>query len=347
MTLYRCAGCGSSRVMVDKQTGGYSYSKGLLGSLLFGMGGAAAGVGGKSQTVYKCPDCGVTLTYRMPQEQLLKIERALIDPNFPMLEWKVLKAQYKNLEESVLGRAVRKDEESKKTAVNMLSHISETEFIALAKDVSAFLKKIGWFNWGEYVYDIKHLPPVDEYSRACDQIKKLISHVPQFMTYVDFSNSQSTETKEYEEYRWIFDYITLYSLIVFTMAQDYYKRTGQAMNLDNNEILRDYFTRNKHLKDLALRCGIIDDGRVMSPVDRTPVTTPDGGFLLLYGLKSYDPNKVFLNSSYSGVLEIRRDSELTLHGYNRKYGVGGWTCVFPQLVVEEGKLKINEPVFTS
>lgn len=148
MTLYRCAGCGSSRVMVDKQTGGYSYSKGLLGSLLFGMGGAAAGVGGKSQTVYKCPDCGVTLTYCMPQEQLLKIERALIDPNFPMLEWKVLKAQYKNLEESVLGRAVRKDEESKKTAVNRLSHISETEFIALAKDVSAFLKKIGWFNWG-------------------------------------------------------------------------------------------------------------------------------------------------------------------------------------------------------
>ena len=63
MTLCRCAACGSRRVVCDEQSGGYSYSKGLFGSLLFGAGGAAAGVNGKKQAIYKCPDCGVSLTY--------------------------------------------------------------------------------------------------------------------------------------------------------------------------------------------------------------------------------------------------------------------------------------------
>lgn len=70
MALYRCAACGSPNVVTDTQTGGikYNYLKGALGTVALGAGGAAAGITSETQQVFKCPDCGVTLTYAMPQD---------------------------------------------------------------------------------------------------------------------------------------------------------------------------------------------------------------------------------------------------------------------------------------
>lgn len=47
MGLYRCAACGSPNVMIDTQAGGikYNYLKGAVGTVLLGVGGAAAGIG--------------------------------------------------------------------------------------------------------------------------------------------------------------------------------------------------------------------------------------------------------------------------------------------------------------
>lgn len=69
MGLYRCAACGSPNVMIDTQAGGikYNYLKGAVGTVLLGVGGAAAGIGSQQQTVYKCPDCGMVLTYPMSE----------------------------------------------------------------------------------------------------------------------------------------------------------------------------------------------------------------------------------------------------------------------------------------
>ena len=36
-----------------------------MGTVLLGVGGAAAGIASQQQTVYKCPDCGMVLTYPM------------------------------------------------------------------------------------------------------------------------------------------------------------------------------------------------------------------------------------------------------------------------------------------
>jgi hypothetical protein len=40
----------------------YNYLKGAVGTVALGVGGAAAGITSEKQQVFKCPDCGTTLT---------------------------------------------------------------------------------------------------------------------------------------------------------------------------------------------------------------------------------------------------------------------------------------------
>ena len=44
-----------------------SYKKGIVGTVVLGVGGAVAGIESKTQQVYKCQDCGMTLSYSMPE----------------------------------------------------------------------------------------------------------------------------------------------------------------------------------------------------------------------------------------------------------------------------------------
>ena len=48
MSLYRCAACGSPNVVKDSQAGGvsFNYKKGIVGTVVLGAGGAAAGAAG-------------------------------------------------------------------------------------------------------------------------------------------------------------------------------------------------------------------------------------------------------------------------------------------------------------
>lgn len=57
----RCKDCGSTNVqIITTQQSGYSYGKGLVGTMVFGPIGAVAGVGGKNKTTskYHCMSCG-------------------------------------------------------------------------------------------------------------------------------------------------------------------------------------------------------------------------------------------------------------------------------------------------
>ena len=106
MSLYRCAACGSSRVTPSSENSGYSYSKGLLGSLILGSGGAAAGVNGKSKTVYKCAACGLTLDAPMPDEWKNLIDKGVNIPssrknltlNGVKFDWDFIIEQFPNIE---------------------------------------------------------------------------------------------------------------------------------------------------------------------------------------------------------------------------------------------------------
>ena len=79
MALYRCASCGSPNVVTDTKHSGieYNYKKAIAGAVVFGTGGAVAGVQSKTYTVYKCADCGMTLSYPMPNDLKVALEIGL------------------------------------------------------------------------------------------------------------------------------------------------------------------------------------------------------------------------------------------------------------------------------
>ncbi|MBQ5906159.1 MAG: hypothetical protein IIW88_09860, partial [Clostridia bacterium] len=108
MALYRCAACGSANVVIDTQTSGmsYNYKKGIVGTAILGVGGAVAGVENKTEKVYKCPDCGITLSYPMDDGLKNVIDLCLLNGSardkieyegIPV-DWSFLKQKYKNIE---------------------------------------------------------------------------------------------------------------------------------------------------------------------------------------------------------------------------------------------------------
>lgn len=118
MALYRCAACGSANVVIDTQTGGmsYNYKKGIVGTAILGVGGAVAGVENKSEKVYKCADCGITLTYPMPDDIKNIIDLCLLNGSardkieyegIPV-DWSFLKQKYKNIETTEVDRMIEK-----------------------------------------------------------------------------------------------------------------------------------------------------------------------------------------------------------------------------------------------
>lgn len=128
MALYRCAACGSPNVMTDTQIGGlkYDYLKGAVGTAILGAGGAAAGIKNQQQQVFKCPDCGQTLTYAMPEEvkQLIDIGVMSLDARQRLtlrgtpIEWEFLKNKYKNIEHGVADDIAISREEEKNARKN-------------------------------------------------------------------------------------------------------------------------------------------------------------------------------------------------------------------------------------
>ena len=108
MALYRCAACGSPNVVTDTQIGGlkYDYLKGAVGTAILGAGGAAAGIKNQQQQVFKCPDCGMTLSYAMPEEIKQVIDLGVMSLNARAhlklrgspIEWEYLTSKFKNIE---------------------------------------------------------------------------------------------------------------------------------------------------------------------------------------------------------------------------------------------------------
>ena len=125
MGLYRCAACGSPNVMTDTQANGvnYNYLKGAVGTVLLGVGGAAAGIASQQQTVYKCPDCGMVLAYPMSATLADLIDIGVMYPkarshlkimnvNVP---WEFIEKKYKNIDpEGQEKRRIEQEERARK-----------------------------------------------------------------------------------------------------------------------------------------------------------------------------------------------------------------------------------------
>lgn len=124
MSLYRCAACGSPNVVTDTQAGGikYNYLKGAIGTVALGVGGAAAGITNETQKVFKCPDCGITLTYSMPQDMKNLIDIGVMSSDARQnlkyggvqIKWDYLLSKYKNIESGLGDRLAAMDAEEKR-----------------------------------------------------------------------------------------------------------------------------------------------------------------------------------------------------------------------------------------
>ena len=98
MAMYRCAACGSSHVVVDTKKEGFSVSKAVAGTVLFGSVGAVMGVNGKEQLYYHCADCGQTLRYPMSDFIKTSIENHLDDSENNLFLLEQEKKKYPNIE---------------------------------------------------------------------------------------------------------------------------------------------------------------------------------------------------------------------------------------------------------
>lgn len=136
MSLYRCAACGSPNVVTDVQSGGisYNYKKGIAGTIVLGVGGAVAGVESSTQRVYKCQECGMTLTYAMPNALKEAIDRGLASEDarsflyaegYGQLTWSLLKKQYRNIEEGLADRMI--EDRANMQKAGLLSYATATQ----------------------------------------------------------------------------------------------------------------------------------------------------------------------------------------------------------------------------
>ncbi len=148
MTLYRCAACGSPNVVTDTQREGYNYVKGAIGTVVLGVGGAVAGIDGKEKQVFKCPDCGLTLSYSMHIELKTLIDIGVDSLNARenlvmdgmLVPWDALTKNYKNIEKGMADRELQeqqvKEEKKKEESKRNIDNLVETVKTAFQSPVN-------------------------------------------------------------------------------------------------------------------------------------------------------------------------------------------------------------------
>ena len=169
MSLFRCAACGSKNVSTDIQTAGikYDYVKGAVGTVLLGAGGAAAGITSKEQRVYKCSDCGVTLTYPMPEELKRIIDEGVefadrrehLSFQGSLMPWEVIKRNYKNIEFGNADKELEEKNERSKSRAAKGIEVLKTKGTATKEEFENSIQTIHRlfvkFDPDEYIFDIK------------------------------------------------------------------------------------------------------------------------------------------------------------------------------------------------
>ena len=156
MSMYRCAACGSPKVVQDVQTGGiqFNYLKGAIGDVVLGPGGAVAGIENGQTIVYKCPDCGITLTYPMPSNiktaidmgvQSFDARKDLFVDGF-LFSWDALKWQFKNIEDSPADHELERRSASSAKALSFFATTIKEDFDEAIDHVRDFWTKHGYYD---------------------------------------------------------------------------------------------------------------------------------------------------------------------------------------------------------
>ena len=99
MAMYRCAACGSSRVVTEqRQEQYYNTRKGLMGTMLMGSAGGLMGISTNTVTYYHCLTCGQILSQPMNNHEKEMIDWYLSDSYKSSSFLKNYKEKYPNIE---------------------------------------------------------------------------------------------------------------------------------------------------------------------------------------------------------------------------------------------------------
>ena len=196
MALYRCAACGSPRVMVGSEKDGFSYKKAVAGTLVFGMPGVVAGLDGKAKQVYKCPDCGLTMDAPMAFDIKMLIDLGVMSETARnqlvldgmKIDWNTLKSRYKNIE-SGLADADQAERKAKTEATvandkNILQQkacASQKEFDDATDILKKFFTKFGYYKKEDKVFDASHPVTKTEYESVLQALNTFVENCYKYL----------------------------------------------------------------------------------------------------------------------------------------------------------------------
>lgn len=193
MALHRCAACGSPNVVVDTQKEGYDFVKGAIGTVVLGTGGAVAGLDGKEKAVYKCPDCGTTLSYCMSEQLKAIIDmgvsseemRAHLKLNGVPVDWTSLTHQYRNIGDSQPSAARQLQNDLREAAVVNKAQATKEEFDASVDCIVDTWRKFGYYGRNRGVtdyYSPENLYTLEDYIRYNSSVVIFIENCSKFIS---------------------------------------------------------------------------------------------------------------------------------------------------------------------
>ena len=128
MSLYRCAVCGSARVVEDTENNGFSYGKAAVGYAVFGVVGTVAGINGKKNGVFKCADCGHTMMEPMDAKTKEIIDACVMFPEERAKhDWNRLKSRYPNIESGLADQTIAWKANSLQAAIDSVVEEANAE----------------------------------------------------------------------------------------------------------------------------------------------------------------------------------------------------------------------------
>lgn len=256
MSLHRCAACGSRNVVVDTQSGGvsYNYKKGLAGTVVFGTGGAAAGIESKLQEVFKCQDCGMTLTYEMPDDLRTAIDigvdnekaRSSLKVSGLTFNWDRLKVRYKNIEKGIADKCIADRKERQYNGLLCFATASQEEFDTA---IDYIVKCDKWY--GEERLRSMSLIEYTELKNAANiVVENAVKFLPK--SFRNFSKIGR------EEYR-CFSVVDLFYVFVAYIYENYYIECGghypkhifRSLEAEYCKDLEEYAKSNFYILDFA------------------------------------------------------------------------------------------------
>ena len=196
MSIYRCSACGSPNVVTASENGGFSYSKGIAGAIVFGAPGAVAGINGKTKQVFKCPDCGLTLDSPMSNEIKVIIDLGLMSEearnNLTLegikIDWNTLTNKYKNIEKSYVDKQIAERTEKKKSSIANDKKVLEQKATATKKEfddaIDTFFDlkaKDGYFREEDRVFCKEHPITKEEYVSGLESIITIVENIYKYI----------------------------------------------------------------------------------------------------------------------------------------------------------------------